>query len=169
MKTVQPAAPARVLARGPCWHSGLTSTLPLARRTSPAYDEDMYRWLLILLFVCQTGFPHSGTCRAGDVPQLAQSTCCRVAKQEQARSCCRTKVSQPVDQVQNSPGSTQSEGGDHRPCCGCCVNSAVYCLLPVSMIRGESLSCDRVSEECPALDGLTWPPRTPPPNLNGVG
>ncbi len=144
-------------------------TLPLVRRTGPAYDVFMFRWLLIVLFVCQTGLPHSGTCCSDNAPQFSPGTCYRVAQPEQVRSCCQTKVPEQVDQFQNLPSSPQSDGGEHRACCGCCVSLAVYCLHAETIIRWESASCDRISEECPVLNGLTWAPLTPPPNLIGVG
>lgn len=147
----------------------LRSRFPLFRRTGTAYDEDMFRWLLILLFVCQTGLPHLRTCREGDAPQLSKAACCRVVTQERVPSCCQTKVSPHATPHQDAPGSSNPDCGDQRPCCGCCVPSAVYCLLPDVVIRLESLSCDRVGEECQPLLGLTWAPMTPPPNLNGVG
>ena len=141
---------------------------PLVQRTAPAYDESMFRWLLILLFVGQTGLPRMGTCR-GDDMQPSQTDSCRMVSVERVPSCCRAQVSGHGDQRVNPGSSPKSDCGEHRRCCGCCVTSVVYCLLPDVKVRAEWSSCDRVDVGGQSLSGIAGDPQTPPPKRNGVG
>ena len=141
---------------------------PLVQRTSPAYDESMFRWLLILLFVGQAGLPRMGTCRGEDM-QASQTDSCRLASVERVPSCCRTHVSGQGDPQANQGPSSKSDCGEHRRCCGCCVTSVVYCLLPETMFRSESVCCDRVELGGQSLHGIVGDLLTPPPKRNGVG
>jgi hypothetical protein len=143
------------------------SNPPLVERPGPAYDESMFRVLLMLLVIGQGGFLERGTCCGGEIRSLQIVQDCR-ASVEQVTACCRAKVSRHVGQQVNPGPSSKSDGGDERPCRGCCRVSVVYCLLPDTMVRSDVVSCDRVEVGSQSLSGISGDPLTPPPKSNGV-
>ena len=141
---------------------------PLLQRTRALYAVSMFRWLLILLILCQTGSPRTGTCWAEN-SQVSRGGCCSAQSVDQVPSCCRLHASDHDRQSPRRSNPQNSDRGGKHPCCGCCQTANVYCQLPESSLGSEQFGCDRVMECHPLLLGISRTPLTPPPDFNGVG